>query len=149
MLEQTKRTSFRISSVLSKVEPKPGAGPSHRLRLRPKSTGSGSATLLAATQIYLFFKSQQPILLLHAISITHSRKSINRMFKKNDLKLTVYQSAIPNLKGPLKSGETQVLKSTIKAMSPDKEEPTKIESAASWAIQTSFRNNSRPDEAPI
>ena len=45
MLEKTKRISFRISSVLSKVDPEPGAGPSHRLRLRPKSTRSGSATL--------------------------------------------------------------------------------------------------------
>ena len=36
MLEQTKRipVSFRISSKLSKVEPEPGAGPSHRLRFR-------------------------------------------------------------------------------------------------------------------
>ena len=34
----TKRISLRISSVLSKVEPE--AGPLHRLRLRPKSTGS-------------------------------------------------------------------------------------------------------------
>ena len=32
MLERTKRISFRISSVSSKVEPEPGAGPSHRLR---------------------------------------------------------------------------------------------------------------------
>ena len=47
MLEQAKRILFRISSVLSKVEPEPGAGPSHWLQLRPKSTGSGSATLLA------------------------------------------------------------------------------------------------------
>ena len=44
MLERTERipVSFRISSVFSKVEPESGAGaePSHRLRLRPKSTGS-------------------------------------------------------------------------------------------------------------
>ena len=40
MLEQTKRISFRISYVLSKVEPEPGAGPLHRLR--PESTGSGA-----------------------------------------------------------------------------------------------------------
>ena len=40
MLERTERISFRIYFVLSKVEP--GAGPSHRLRLRPKSTGTGS-----------------------------------------------------------------------------------------------------------
>ena len=47
MLEKTKRipVSFRISSVLSKVEPGAGAGPSHWLRLRQKITGSGSATL--------------------------------------------------------------------------------------------------------
>ena len=32
MFEQTKRISFRISYVLSKVEPEPGAGPLHRLR---------------------------------------------------------------------------------------------------------------------
>ena len=46
MLEQRKRISFRISSVLCKVEPEPAAGadPLHRLRIRPKSTGS--ATLL-------------------------------------------------------------------------------------------------------
>ena len=43
MLKRTERISFRISSVLSKVEPGAGAGPSHRLR--PKSTGSGSTTL--------------------------------------------------------------------------------------------------------
>ena len=44
MLEQTKRISFRISSVLSKVELEPGAGAglSHWLRLRPKSTGSAT-----------------------------------------------------------------------------------------------------------
>ena len=40
MLERTERISFRIYFVLSKVEP--GAGPSHRLRLRPKRTGTGS-----------------------------------------------------------------------------------------------------------
>ena len=39
MLKRTERISFRISSVLSKVEPEPGAGPSHQLR--PESTGSG------------------------------------------------------------------------------------------------------------
>ena len=40
MLEQTKRISFRISFVLSKVELEPGAGagPSHWLRLRPTKT---------------------------------------------------------------------------------------------------------------
>ena len=40
MLEQTKKTSFRISSVLSNGEPgaESRAGPSHRLR--PKSTDS-------------------------------------------------------------------------------------------------------------
>ena len=45
MLEQTKRISFRISSVLSKVEPKlgAGAGPSHRLR--PAPTGSATKVL--------------------------------------------------------------------------------------------------------
>ena len=43
MLEQTKRMSFRISSVLSKVEPEPGVGPLHRLR--PKCPGSVSAKL--------------------------------------------------------------------------------------------------------
>ena len=32
-IETSERISFRISSVLSKVEPEPGAGPSHRLRL--------------------------------------------------------------------------------------------------------------------
>ena len=36
MLKRTERISFRIYFVLSKVEPEPGAGPSHRLR--PKST---------------------------------------------------------------------------------------------------------------
>ena len=46
MIEQTKRISYRISSVLSKVELKMGAGSSRRLRLRPKSTGSASATLV-------------------------------------------------------------------------------------------------------
>ena len=35
MLEQTKRISFKISSVLSKVELGAGAGPSHRLRPSP------------------------------------------------------------------------------------------------------------------
>ena len=42
MWELTKRKSLRISSVLSKVEPEPGAGPLHRLwlRLRPKVSGS-------------------------------------------------------------------------------------------------------------
>ena len=34
MLERTKRIPFRISSLSSKVEPEPGAGPSYRLRLR-------------------------------------------------------------------------------------------------------------------
>ena len=45
MLKRIEKISFRISSVLSnvEVEPKPGAGPSHRLR--PKSAGSGSTTL--------------------------------------------------------------------------------------------------------
>ena len=42
MWELTKRISLRISTVLSKVEPEPGAGPLHRLR--PKSTDS--ATLM-------------------------------------------------------------------------------------------------------
>ena len=41
-----KRISLRIWSVLSKVEPGAGAGPLHRIR--PKSTGSGSATLTTA-----------------------------------------------------------------------------------------------------
>ena len=31
MLERTEKISLRISSVLSKVEPETGAGPSHRL----------------------------------------------------------------------------------------------------------------------
>ena len=46
MFKRTERISFRISSVLSKVKLEPGAGPSHRLWLRPESTGSGSTTLL-------------------------------------------------------------------------------------------------------
>ena len=45
MWELTKRISLRISTVLSKVEPEPGAGPLHRLQLRPKSTVSGFTTL--------------------------------------------------------------------------------------------------------
>ena len=40
MWELTERISWRNLPVLSKVEPEPGAGPLHRLRLRPKSTGS-------------------------------------------------------------------------------------------------------------
>ena len=51
MLKQTKSIAFRISSVLSKVEPEPGAGPSHRLQ--PKSTSSGSATLIAEPSVFL------------------------------------------------------------------------------------------------
>ena len=47
MLEQTKRISFRISSVLSKVEPEPdlhtGSGSDQKV---PAPTGSGSATLV-------------------------------------------------------------------------------------------------------
>ena len=45
MLKRTERipASFRNSFILSKMEPEPGAGPSHRLR--PKNTGSGSTTL--------------------------------------------------------------------------------------------------------
>ena len=50
MLEKTKRISFRISFVLSKVEPEPGAGPLHRLRLRPKSTGSDQKVPAPAPQ---------------------------------------------------------------------------------------------------
>ena len=53
MLEQMKRISFRISSVLSKVEPEPGAGarPLHRLRLRPKSTGSGTLAVVKCIEM--------------------------------------------------------------------------------------------------
>ena len=50
MLEQTKRISFRISSVLSKVEPEPdlhtGSGSDQKV---PAPTGSGSATLVPYT----------------------------------------------------------------------------------------------------
>ena len=37
---ELKKKILRISSVLSMVEPEPGDGPLHRLRLRVKSTGS-------------------------------------------------------------------------------------------------------------
>ena len=47
MLELTERLSLRISFVLSKLEmePEPGAGPLHRLRLWPKSIGSNRLRL--------------------------------------------------------------------------------------------------------
>ena len=47
MLEQTKRKSFRISSVLSKVEPDlhTGSGSDQKV---PAPTGSGSTTQLAS-----------------------------------------------------------------------------------------------------
>ena len=48
MLKRTERISFRISSVLSKVEP--GAGPSQRLR--PKSTGSCTGTDICSLDLY-------------------------------------------------------------------------------------------------
>ena len=53
MIEQTKRISFRISFVLSKVELKPGAGagPSHWLRLRPTKTYRLRNTAPGAIQI--------------------------------------------------------------------------------------------------
>ena len=62
MWELTKRMSWRISPVLSKVEPETGtgAGPLHQLRLRPKSTGSdrfrlrNTATLLAVHSLSTF-----------------------------------------------------------------------------------------------
>ena len=53
VFDQTKTISFRISSVLSKVEPEPGAGPSHRLQLRPKSTGSATLDKLLIICILL------------------------------------------------------------------------------------------------
>ena len=56
MLKRTERISFRISFVLSKVEPEPGAGPSHRLQ--PKITGSGSTTL-SATGIFFYIRWTQ------------------------------------------------------------------------------------------
>ena len=48
MLEQTKRKSFRISSVLSKVEPDlhTGSGSDQKV---PAPTGSGSAILVSIT----------------------------------------------------------------------------------------------------
>ena len=48
MLEQTKKISFRISSVLSKVEPEPGAGASNRLRLRNSGTDETKNKVLKA-----------------------------------------------------------------------------------------------------
>ena len=83
MLQQTKRISFRISSVLSKVEPEPGAGagPSHRLR--PKSTGSGTlrkmltvlSSLFGATRPCGLWKFPRQELLKYIISPVSFKKS--------------------------------------------------------------------------
>ena len=54
---------MRISSVVSKVEPEPGAGAGPLHRLRPKSTGSGSATLLS-TVIHIVYYRYRGICLL-------------------------------------------------------------------------------------
>ena len=52
MLERTEKISFRISSLLSKVEPEPGAGPSNRLR--EKSNGSAVTSVVDRIRNYLF-----------------------------------------------------------------------------------------------
>ena len=55
MLKRTGRILFRISSVLSKVEPEPGAGagPSHPPPLRQKRTGSSSTTLPDTESVFI------------------------------------------------------------------------------------------------
>ena len=54
MLERTEKISFRISSLLSKVEPEPapGAGPSNRLQ--EKSNGSAVTSVVDRIRNYLF-----------------------------------------------------------------------------------------------
>ena len=73
MLKRMERISLRISSVLSKVEPEPGARPSHRLRLRPKTTGSGSTTLVGAKEE----KSVQNFFFFIYTGVGHSDQNVN------------------------------------------------------------------------
>ena len=53
MLEKMKRISFRMSSVLSKVEPEPGLHPGSDQKV-PAPTGKGFATL-AVSYIQIIF----------------------------------------------------------------------------------------------
>ena len=72
MLTQTKRISFRISSVLSKVEPETdlhtGSGSDKRV---PAPTGSGSATLRTTAAFF-------PLNYGHSATAPQSREKISQ-----------------------------------------------------------------------
>ena len=105
MLKRIEKISFRISSVLSKVEvePKPGAGPSHRLR--PKSAGSGSTTLAQSMFSDRIIKAALIWILRRGLSRTRSWRREDVEILRQFTRLRCFswgsRSTIPSRKSPL------------------------------------------------